>query len=143
MIRLGMMLLIPLFFLGCSEPEVEVYGKPGAAEQIRDPGVGNLDPGEFSAFAGVATPAKTICASCHSATPIGGQKLSSNSDSQNRQILLAYIKAKSGGSCDASILSAKISSSTHGGGNQSGVMPESLINQWIDKEKACASGTGF
>ena len=97
MIRLGMMLLIPLFFLGCSEPKVEVYGKPGAAEQILDPGVGNLDPGvgnldpgEFSAFAGVATPAKTICASCHSATPIGGQKLSSNSDSQNRQILLAY-----------------------------------------------------
>jgi hypothetical protein len=136
MIQLTMMLFMALFFLGCSAPKVEVYGKPGAGNQ-------NRAPSELSAFAAsVSTPAKNVCASCHAWTPIEGQNLSPNSDSQNRLALLAYIKARSAGSCDATVLYNKISG-YHGGGNQSRVMPQSLIKQWIDNDKSCAGSATF
>ncbi|MDD9952542.1 MAG: hypothetical protein OXT67_13360 [Zetaproteobacteria bacterium] len=72
--------------------------------------------------------------SCHgAATTIGGTNLTAEDDNTNRSTLLNYTGTT------GTTLFEKISSPTHGGGDQSSNLSESAINTWVSAETNCES----
>jgi hypothetical protein len=85
----------------------------------------------------VGTPADSGCAKagCHASGSSGATKfpLAAAAYDENRSTFYTYT------GLDDGKLTAKISSASHGGGDQSATLPKANISAWLDKEAECAA----
>lgn len=85
----------------------------------------------FTDNLGTAVGSTCASASCHALTKIKDANLKGGDDTTNRTVLKSYTGS------DPNTLFTKISSKTHGGGDQSATLPLAKITTWTDAEAKC------